>query len=635
MSTLVASGRALGVPLILCGAPGSAAAPLADALGEAGLDLGDRPPAGSGVAEDRELAAFQQRLLEAGVPTIDARWHEAGRALLARKFGGRPAFGWKDGRTPFVLDFWDAVVPSARWLFVYRDPALVTWSLLRRGVFATASALPFRRALHSLRVWRHAAERMLAFAARCPDRVAFVRSPDDCDVDGETALAATLARWEVPIAAPRVVRAFRPHLPKRRAPRWITALARADPRVAQLARALDARRVAGPRPPASPDDAPRRPTVCVFAADVKREYSQTFVHDHLRRLPARTILLHQDGGALRTQDDAPLLTLPERLAAAWLRELGWNTDAIRDRALARFLRREGVDAVLAEFANHAAGLLGGCDAARVPLVVHFHGFDAFQSELLRHKADDYRLLFARAAAVVAVSRDMERQLVRLGAPPERVHWAPCGVDPAEVPTGDPTGAPPTFVAIGRFVDKKGPHLTLLAFREVARAVPESRLVMVGDGPLLATCRTLAAQLGIDRTVELRGALSHAAALAVLRGARAFVQHSVVSGGDSEGTPVAVLEAAAAGVPVVATRHAGIADVVAHGESGYLVAEGDVADMAAHMLALARDPALAARLGRRARERVLEAYAADVSITRLWRVLADTIAAREGEIPRVD
>lgn len=627
MSTLAASGRALGVPLILCGAPGSAAAPLAEALAEAGLDLGDRPPAGSGVAEDRELAAFQQRLLDAGVPTVDARSLEAGSALLARKFGGRPAFGWKDGRTPFVLDFWDVVVPDARWLFVYRDPALVTWSLLRRGVFATDSALPFRRARHALRVWRLAAERMLAFAACRPDRVAFVRSPDDWDGDGEAALAATLARWDVPIAAPRIVRAFRPHLPKRRAPRWITALARADPRVAQLARALDARRVAGPRPPASPDDGPRRPTVCVFAADVKREYSQTFVHEHLQRLPARTILLHQENGTVLTQDDLPLLTVPERLAAAWLRELGWSTDAIRDRALGRFLRREGVDAVLAEFANHAAGLVGGSRAARVPLVVHFHGFDAFQSDLLRRKEADYRTLFANAAAVVAVSRDMERQLVRLGAPPERVHRAPCGVDVSELPTVDPADTPPTFVAIGRFVDKKGPHLTLLAFREVAHAVPDSRLVMVGDGPLLATCRTLAAQLGLDGAVELRGALSHAGALAVLRGARAFVQHSIVSGGDSEGTPVAVLEAAASGIPVVATRHAGIADVVTHGDSGYLVAEGDVADMAAHMLALARDPALAARLGRRARERVLEAYAADVGIARLWRVLADAIAAR--------
>lgn len=615
-----------GVPLIVCGAPGSAAAPLAEALGAAGLALGDRPPAGSGVAEDRELGVFQQQLLDAGAPPADAGWQDAGRALLARKFDGHPAFGWKDGRTPFLLDYWDAMLPNAHWLFVHRDPALVTWSLLRRGLFATESAIPIRRALLALRMWRRAAERMLAFASRRPDRVAFLRAPDDWDAAGEAALAATLERWQVPIAAPCLGATFRPHLPKRRPPRWIAALVRGYPGVAALERALDARRVAGPRPAPLADTA-RRPTVCIFAADVKREYSQTFVHEHLRRLPARTILLHQENGSLLTQDDLPLLTIPERLAAAWLRELGWGTDAIRRRALARFLRREGVDAVLAEFANHAAGLVEGCRAARVPLVVHFHGFDAFRSELLRQKADDYRTLFTHAAAIVAVSHDMERQLVRLGAPPARVHWAPCGVDASALSVGDPAATPPTFVAIGRFVDKKGPHLTLLAFREVVRAAPESRLVMIGDGPLLTACRTLAAQLGLDGAVELRGALPHAGALAALRGARAFVQHSVVSGGDSEGTPVAVLEASACGVPVVATDHAGIADVVAHGASGYLVPEGDVTGMAAHMLTLARDPALAARMGQHARERVLERYATDVSIARLWQVLAAAIAER--------
>ena len=73
---------------------------------------------------------------------------------------------------------------------------------------------------------------------------------------------------------------------------------------------------------------------------------------------------------------------------------------------------------------------------------------------------------------------------------------------------------------------------------------------------------------------------------LMRSSRAFVQHSVVTAnGDSEGTPLAVLEAMASGLPVVATRHAGIADVVAHGERGLLSAEGDVETMAAHLLRL--------------------------------------------------
>jgi glycosyltransferase involved in cell wall biosynthesis len=108
---------------------------------------------------------------------------------------------------------------------------------------------------------------------------------------------------------------------------------------------------------------------------------------------------------------------------------------------------------------------------------------------------------------------------------------------------------------------------------------------------------------------------------MMRRARAFVQHSVrTSYGDSEGTPVAVLEAGASGLPVVSTRHAGIKDVVIEGETGFLVDEGDIEGMAAHMLTLARDADLAGRMGRRAREHVAANFSMEQHIARLAEVL---------------
>lgn len=70
--------------------------------------------------------------------------------------------------------------------------------------------------------------------------------------------------------------------------------------------------------------------------------------------------------------------------------------------------------------------------------------------------------------------------------------------------------------------------------------------------------------------------------------------------DSEGTPVAILEACASGLPVVATRHAGIKDVILHGETGFLIEEGDVHGVAEYMVQLLEDPELAERLGRSGR-----------------------------------
>ena len=115
--------------------------------------------------------------------------------------------------------------------------------------------------------------------------------------------------------------------------------------------------------------------------------------------------------------------------------------------------------------------------------------------------------------------------------------------------------------------------------------------------------------------------SHDVVRQEMRKARAFVQHSITaSNGDSEGTPVAVLEAGAIGLPVVATRHAGISDVVSHGETGLLVAERDIAGMAACMLELARNPSLAAGLGRNAAAQVRQHYTMEQSIRRLTRIL---------------
>jgi glycosyltransferase involved in cell wall biosynthesis len=112
-------------------------------------------------------------------------------------------------------------------------------------------------------------------------------------------------------------------------------------------------------------------------------------------------------------------------------------------------------------------------------------------------------------------------------------------------------------------------------------------------------------------------------------ARCFVQHSVeASNGDSEGTPVGILEAGASSLPVVATRHAGIPDVVVEGQTGFLVDERDTTAMAAQMLRLAQDSELAARLGSAARLHVERNFSQEQSLDRLWTIIESAIAAGE-------
>ncbi len=376
----------------------------------------------------------------------------------------------------------------------------------------------------------------------------------------------------------------------------------------------------------------RRRVICIISPR-KSAYSETFIQAHLRRLPAEVKLLHgtlMRGGSFpaMTEDDRPLLSLAGRgLTLIWREAFGIRVTRFQDAALRRYLRLEKVEAVLAEFGYTGASVSETCRAAGVPLIVYFHGGDAFQQKWLTQYQADYQRMFGTVAAVIAVSRDLEQQLLSLGAPRGKVFYNPCGADTTLFVGADPAAAPPVFLTVGRFVDKKAPHLTLLAFREVVRACPEARLIMVGDGVLVEACRQLTRALDIVERVEFVGARPHTEVAALMRRVRGFVLHSVTTSEDDvEGTPVAVLEAGAAGLPLVSTRHAGIKDVVIHGETGFLVDERDVQGMAGYMVELALDPGLAARLGQRAREHVCANFSMETSIATLWRII-------EGVLPQ--
>ena len=111
----------------------------------------------------------------------------------------------------------------------------------------------------------------------------------------------------------------------------------------------------------------------------------------------------------------------------------------------------------------------------------------------------------------------------------------------------------------------------------------------------------------------------------MKGMRGFVQHSVVAAnGDSEGTPVTILEASSSGLPVVSTRHAGIKEAVVDGFTGFLTDEYDVAGMAANIVKLAKSPQLAVELGNNGRARMKAKYELSSRIALLDRVIQNSI-----------
>jgi len=367
----------------------------------------------------------------------------------------------------------------------------------------------------------------------------------------------------------------------------------------------------------------KRRTLCVIAPQ-QHAYSQTFVRAHKEYLPARIKSLYASDYENLSDDDGPLVRpeLAGRLYRAIVRRsLNVDWRYFQQQALERFLLRNKVDAVLAEFAPTATLVMDACAKLHIPLIAHFHGFDAYRRKTLEDFGARYQQLFETAAAIVVVSRDMQAQVESLGAPASKIHYNSCGVEPAMFAGADPLHSPPIFVAVGRFVNKKAPHLTMLAFKTTLEKVPEARLLMMGDGPLLEACHQMRASLGLSGAVDLMGRCSHAEVASVMQNARAFVQHSIrTQDGDSEGTPVAVLEAAASGLPVVATRHAGIKEAVIDRKTGLLFDEGDISAMAEHMTRLANDAQLASELGKAGHEWVTSEYSMEKSISRLWSII---------------
>ena len=363
-----------------------------------------------------------------------------------------------------------------------------------------------------------------------------------------------------------------------------------------------------------------------------RAPSETFIRANAAGLPCDTVVVSADeilwrGPPVRTAYGLSILVskalyrlaavLPARLGDV-LRRLGtW----LPSQLMIRICRTERPDAVLAEFGFHAVQVMELVPATGLPLIVHFRGADASADRYLTNLETRYQRLLQLATAAVVKSELMRTTVLALASrrtSPLPVLVSPSGANQTLFHGAAPASAPPLFISVGRFVAKKGPLLTLEAFGLAAQAVPDLSLVMVGEGPLLARARQRAVELGIAERVRFAGVLPPAEVAALMRMARGFLQHSLTApDGDQEGSPVAVMEAQLSGLPVVATWHAGIPDVVVDGETGLLVVEGDWQAMGAAIRRLAADPALAATMGTAGRERILNGFTQGHH----WRALA--------------
>lgn len=326
-----------------------------------------------------------------------------------------------------------------------------------------------------------------------------------------------------------------------------------------------------------------RPRAGIFRHSQLRKSEQfiTGQSDSLNRY-SPLLLSRDDPGRAASGRTVVSLARTHPLAATSYR-LGWR------RSIRRFLADADLDVLHAHFGVEGASVHLEAGALGLPLVVTLHGFDVLVSEpdlrrSLRPALITYpgrrRVLFAdKKVQFIAVSEFLAERASGLGLDRSRISVVPTGVSIDDLRI-TPLPNEPRIIHVARLVSFKGTEDLINAFQLVLFKEPASRLDIVGDGPLRARISAQIESLGLSDAVTLHGSLPHDETVEWIRRARVLCLPSrSVSNGATEGLGQVLLEAMALGRVVVATRTGGIPEVVRDGDTGFLVAERSVGELA--------------------------------------------------------
>jgi len=290
---------------------------------------------------------------------------------------------------------------------------------------------------------------------------------------------------------------------------------------------------------------------------------------------------------------------------------------------AGILQREEAVLIHAHFGYQGCRCLRARKAAGVPMLTSFYGADATRFPRFPEWQRRFRRLFAEGEGFLVEGSAMKEQLMSIGCPEEKVRLHRLGVDVECIPFRPRELRDPVrFLICAAFREKKGIPYALKALARVLAERPfPCEVALIGDGPERPHIEQLVAELGLEKQVEFRGMQPYTAVLAELERCHVLLQTSVTAAdGDTEGgAPVILLDAQAAGVPVVATYHADIPEYVRDGQSGLLAPERDVQTLADCIRRLVEAPEQWKEMGRAGRRHVEQNYSAAVQAARLEEI----------------
>jgi glycosyltransferase involved in cell wall biosynthesis len=280
------------------------------------------------------------------------------------------------------------------------------------------------------------------------------------------------------------------------------------------------------------------------------------------------------------------------------------------------VKAHGVDVLHAHLPNaHVlAGIAGKLTGKPVVSTLHARQISTLDLEVHR----------AAGTYLSAVCRQTYFQCLGLGVNASQLHLIPNGVDLNDFkPGGARMGALRQRLGIGpeaelvgfvgRLSPEKGPDVFIRAAVALKQALPNARFVLIGEGPMRGELQSLIERFELGDVAYLCGLMPHMQSV--------FAELDlVVSSSRSEALPLALMEAMACGLPVVATQVGGVPDLIQHGMTGWLVGDGDFDAIAAHVRTLIEQPQERVAMGQRARDRAEKHLSLDDSVAATMRLL---------------
>ncbi|RYI18788.1 MAG: colanic acid biosynthesis glycosyltransferase WcaL [Acetobacteraceae bacterium] len=342
----------------------------------------------------------------------------------------------------------------------------------------------------------------------------------------------------------------------------------------------------------------RQPPAAEFKGEEeKRARAETFYVLAAAKNPARLLsahgraILRSPGTWVRT------LALAIRMRSPGLKALIWQLFYFLEAAvLAEHLRQNSVCHLHNHFGNSSCSVaVLAADLAGIPFSFTEHGPAIF------FEVDRWSLpeKIARAAFVVAITHFCRSQLMLFSKPADwpKITIVHCGVTP-QAYRRDPGGSGKRVAFVGRLDPVKGALLLIEAMATVLKSHPDATLTLAGDGPARSGAEAKAKDLGIDHAVHFAGFMTQGQVADLLANSDMLVLPSF-----AEGLPVVYMEALASRIPVVASRVAGVPELVEDGVTGYTIPPGDVDTLANRMIRLMDDPAAARAMGEAGRRAV--------------------------------